>query len=139
MQEIVSGYVVEGPRFHYLDKTRTSFRSHSVNNTPFVHQVTDLQAALQAGEVWVPKASRAYEGVFDPNVNQSQTKGEGMPFAEFVASLSATEGGRQLAAHWSTILHLSPEGSAAGTGPSEPPALPLLFFYNSDIKSISLF
>ena len=86
--ENITGFIVEGQAFHYLDKTRTEFRSHSVNNTPFVHQADEL---LDGGD-WVAKATMVYEGVFNPHTNESKPVGRGVPFAEFVASQSVAMG-----------------------------------------------
>ena len=83
--EAISGYIVEGKQFQYLDGKMSGFRGHSENHTGFVHSADSL---LNGGD-WVPKATRVYLAQYDPRTRLSKTIGEGVPFSEFLASLSA--------------------------------------------------
>jgi hypothetical protein len=80
--ELVSGFIVEGPGFHFLDKTRTAFRTHSENETPFVHPLE----GLLAGGDWMAQATRVFPGVYNPDTTLSETTGAGVAFTAFIAS-----------------------------------------------------
>lgn len=85
--ETISGYIVEGQPFQYLDGQMEGFRGHSENHTGFVHSADSL---LNGGD-WVLQATRVYPAEYNPRTRLSRTTGEGVPFSEFVADQSVAQ------------------------------------------------